>query len=224
MAGVYFIRHELPFPVFNEKAVSKFNKTLEILTITLPVVPPPKAADIVSASHALFESSTPPTTSSVVVDNPLLEKAASVNAVVVPVAPVANSSKVKAVVVPVVSVAKSSKVKADVGLSFFDGFNKCMESFKRIKWNVDLHRKDSPGAGKGIFCLRPIKQGTCVALYSGHLVDDKGAVVVSCPSTQSLFMRLPMVQRPFSKGHGVKLHQVACPHVLIVDGVFEYAA
>ncbi len=208
MAGVYFIRHELPFPVFNEKAVSKFSKTLEILTITLPVVPPPKAADIVSASHALFESSTPPTTSSVVVDNPLLEKAASVNAVVVPVAPVANSSKVKAV----------------VGLSFFDGFNKCMESFKRIKWNVDLHRKDSPGAGKGIFCLRPIKQGTCVALYSGHLVDDKGAVVVSCPSTQSLFMRLPMVQRPFSKGHGVKLHQVACPHVLIVDGVFEYAA
>jgi hypothetical protein len=222
VAGVYFIRHDLPFPVFDEKAVSKFDKTLQILTITLPVVPPPKAADIVSAS-ALFESSTQPTTSSIVVDNPLLEKAASVKAVVVPIAPVAKSAKVKAVVVPVASVAKSSKVKAAVGLSF-DGFNKCMKSFKRIRWNVDLHRKDSPDAGKGIFCLRPIKQGTCVALYSGHLVDAKGAVMVSCPSTHSLFVRLPMVQQPFSKGHGVKLHQVACPHVLIVDGVFEYAA
>jgi hypothetical protein len=133
---------------------------------------------------------------------------------------VAKKNKVKVVKS---SIAKSSKVKAAYRLSF-DGFNKCMESFKHIKWNVDVHRKDSPGAGKGIFCLRPIKKSNCVALYPGHLVDDKGAVVVTCPSTRSLFLRLPNVQRRFSRGHGVNVNSVACPHVLIVDGQFECAA
>ncbi len=234
MAGVYFIKCELPFPVVDENAVSKFKKTEHMLTITLPVVPPPckimapipTAPDISSVS-ALFAISTPlisTTTSSVVVDNPSLGKAAPVTSAehkadiivvpVVPVVPVAKSSKVKAVKS---SVAKSIKANAAYRLSF-DGFNKCMESFKNIKWNVDVHRKDSPGAGKGIFCLRPIKKSNCVALYFGHLVDDKGAVVVTCPSTSSLFKRLPIVQRPFSRGHGVNVNNVACPHILIVDG------
>jgi hypothetical protein len=185
-----------------------------------PPIATPMAAHLSSDSSVL--STTPP----VVVTEPLLAKASvtsvehKADILIVPVAPVAESSKVKAVKS---SVAKSIRAKAAYRLSF-DGFNKCMESFKRIKWNVDVHRKDSPGAGKGIFCLRPIKKSNCVALYPGHLVDDKGAVVVTCPSTRSLFKRLPIVQRPFSRGHGVNVNSVACPHVLIVDGQFECAA
>ena len=99
-----------------------------------------------------------------------------------------------------------------------------MESFKSIRWNVDVHRKESPGAGKGIFCLRPVVKSTCVALYFGHLVDSKGVIVVSCPFTESLFNRLPSVKRPYSRGHGVYVNSVACPHILIVDGTFVYAA
>ena len=129
-------------------------------------------------------------------------------------------------------VAAKAKVAADaeaaddvkVNIPAFDGYNKCMESFKSIKWNIDVHRKYSPGAGKGIFCLRPVVKTTCVALYFGHLVDDKGVVVVSCPFTESLFARLPIVKRPYSRGHGVSVNSVACPHVLIVDGEFVYAA
>jgi hypothetical protein len=265
VAGVYFIKYELPFPVDDEKAVSRFKKEQHTLTITLPVVPPACIASIPKnqpmAAHLSSHSSVLSTTPPVVVTDPLLANASvtssappsdsttsdrstppiatTTNPVVVTdpflanasvtsaehkadifIAPVAKCFKVNAVKSPI---AKRFKVKAAHRLSF-DGFNKCMESFKRIKWNVDVHRKDSPGAGKGIFCLRPIKKSNCVALYPGNLVDDKGTVVVPCPSTRSLFMRFPIVQRPFSRGHGVNVNSVACPHVLIVDGQFECAA
>jgi hypothetical protein len=228
--GVYFIKHEFPFPVFDEHAVGRFKKQQQTLTITLPMVPQARmiiqkthltAADVLSAP-VLSDKKTQPfatTTSPIVFIKPLHEKAASVTSVDVKAAAdisVAPVAKAKAVTV-VEAVLRS------VG-DPFNGFNNCMESLESVKWNHDVYRKDSPGAGKGIFCLRPIKKGVCVALYSGHLVDDKGAVVISCPLTASLFTRLPSVKRPYSRGHGVYVNSVACPHILKVDGEFEFVA
>jgi hypothetical protein len=118
----------------------------------------------------------------------------------------------------VVSVAKS----IDMMDTTMDSYQKCLASFATIRWNVDVRRGFSAGAGKGIFAMLPIAKNVCVALYFGHLVDSNGAVVVSCPFTSSLFQRLPNVQRPYSRAHGVKVNSVACPHVLIVDGEFAY--
>jgi len=275
VSGVYFIKHEFPFPVLDVYAVHRFNKEQHTMTITLPVVPPArnvaassikevfpsqenlakaadsvlaftaapvKAASVADAADSVVSTSDvlpankqqPPTLSKKSRAQPAPGNAASVtNASVLAfttdavkahfsnpgdkakprAGPVVEASAVK-VVEPAIS--------RSVGVSY-DGFNKCMESFKRIKWNVDLHRKDSPDKGKGIFMLTRVLKTDCLACYPGHLVDDKGTVVVSCPLTESLFARLPIVNRPYSRGHGVYVNSVACPHVLIVDGEFEYA-
>jgi hypothetical protein len=292
VSGVYFIKHEFPFPVLDVYAVTRFNKEHHTLTITLPVVPPArnvapfsisnlvnaaqenlaKAADFsypVSTSEERPAETQPPSTmnkrsrlqpasvtgASVLADSlstsdvlpankqqpSTLNKRSRVqpapgNAVSVTDASVTaftaasvkahflnSGDKAEPRAAPVVEASAEPAVSRSVGVSY-DGYNKCMESFKRIKWNVDIHRKDSPGAGKGIFMITRVLKTDCVACYPGHLVDDKGAVVVSCPLTESLFARLPTVKRPFSRGHGVNVNSVACPHVLIVDGEFEYAA
>ena len=55
-----------------------------------------------------------------------------------------------------------------------------MDSFATIKWPDDLERRDAgPPAGRGIFTKRDIDESVCVALYWGHLVDDKGLIQVS---------------------------------------------
>ena len=55
-----------------------------------------------------------------------------------------------------------------------------MDSFAQIKWPDDLERRDAgPPAGRGIFVKRDIGGDVCVALYWGHLVDDKGLIQVS---------------------------------------------
>ncbi len=118
------------------------------------------------------------------------------------------------------SKAKTASISIPA-ISCYQGYHNCLESFKKVRWNIDVHRKVSHGAGKGIFCLRPIVANTCVALYSGHLVDNNGVTVVRCPTTAALFERLPSVaQRSYSRGHCVAVKSVACPHVLVVDGIY----
>jgi hypothetical protein len=97
----------------------------------------------------------------------------------------------------------------------FAKYHETMASFSNIEWNVDIHRRQTPGSGKGIFALRLIPKKTCVALYFGHLVDSNGNVVVNCPFTEQLFLEAPQVKRPFSKSHCVRINKVG---LLMVDG------
>ncbi len=241
MTGDYFIKLEFPFPVLYEHAVSRFQKQQHTLTITLPVVPPARTIqkDHVKAADIVLASDVPPgkmptpfaaTTSLVVDGDSVLETSASVTSHSASVnVDLGNSDSIKAGVTFVAKKAKAVTGVEAVSRSVrspFEGYNKCMASFKNIKWNVDICRKESlvPDAGKGIFILRRIIKDHCVALYPGHLVDEKGAVVISCPLTDALFTRLPSARRPFSRSHGVYVNSVACPHILIVDGEFEYVA
>jgi hypothetical protein len=63
-------------------------------------------------------------------------------------------------------------------------WHKTVESFNTIKWNRDICRRESgTPAGKGIFALRNLRAGTCIALYWGHLVDENGLIQVSTNHT-----------------------------------------
>jgi hypothetical protein len=104
----------------------------------------------------------------------------------------------------------------------FQGYYQCMDSLATIVWNETICRKvASKVYGKGIFALQPLGSRVCVAAYSGHLVDDKGNVVVICPVTEKLFTDLPKVQRPYSRSHGVKINKVG---LFTVDGMFYFIA
>ena len=63
-------------------------------------------------------------------------------------------------------------------------WHKTHESFNTIKWDRDICRRESDTpAGKGIFALRNLRAGTCIALYWGHLVDENGLIQVSTNHT-----------------------------------------
>jgi hypothetical protein len=196
-----------------------------MLTITLPVLPPPCSVEEASDSScdsspcnqtpdvaALSEAKPPSKTTTVSVGNPACA-APALDAV-----EETRSAAAKAAADDKPPLKTTTASVSNPRSISYDSYHNCMDSFKKIRWNVDLHRKASPGAGKGIFCLSRIVEDTCVALYFGNLVDDKGVVVVPCPFTESLFKRLPNVQRPYSRGHGVSVNSRACPHVLNVDG------
>jgi hypothetical protein len=61
-----------------------------------------------------------------------------------------------------------------------------------------------------------MKAHQVVALYRGHLVDDGGAIVISCPHTEELFKKYPQVRRPFSKSHAAKVNRMRINHM--IDG------
>ncbi len=58
-------------------------------------------------------------------------------------------------------------------------------------------------------------------MYPGHLVDDKGNVVVICPHTKHLFDTLPEVKLPYSRSHCVKINKVG---LFMVDGMFVFSS
>ena len=85
--------------------------------------------------------------------------------------------------------------------SIYAKYEKAMESFSSIEWNVDVHRKSTPDSGSGIFALRDIPADVCIALYQGNVVDSAGNIVIECPHTKSLFAQHPLAIRPFSASH-----------------------
>ena len=90
----------------------------------------------------------------------------------------------------------------------FQEYRAAMTSFNNVKWLRDVERKASnqPGAGKGVFACRDFEAEVCIAIYSGHLVSDDGKNVILCPSTLSLFQRLPaLATRSWSAGHCAKI-------------------
>jgi hypothetical protein len=97
-----------------------------------------------------------------------------------------------------------------------------MDSLSSIVWNETIHRKHaSKVCGKGIFALQPVCTGVCVAEYSGHLVDDRGNVMVICPVTEKLFQDYPEVKRPYLRSHCVKINKLG---LFMVDGMFLFGS
>jgi hypothetical protein len=112
-----------------------------------------------------------------------------------------------------------SEAPVEVERPTFQQYHDAMASFKGIKWKRDLERKKSSltGAGKGIFAVHNFDPSVCIALYSGHLVDDSGTIVITCPTTAGLFTANPyLAARPFSASHCAKVKSMRTN--LMVDG------